>query len=248
MKIKVFESFAGYGSQAMALQRLKEDYPDFDYEVVGISEIDKYVLQAYEAVHGHYPNYGDISKIDWNNVPDFDLFTYSFPCQAISNAGKQEGFTEGSGTTSSLLWECRKAIQIKRPQFLLMENVKALTSKKFLPLFNEWLAELESYGYKNFWKVLNTKDFGIPQNRERTFCVSILADYAHYEFPKPFPLELRIKDVLEENVDEKFYLSDKMLQYFLRVNEDQSHCHNFKPLGGGGYGIHNPNESRAESR
>ena len=592
MKIKVFEAFAGYGSQAMALQRLKEDYPDFDYEVVGISEIDKFVVQAYEAVHGHCPNYGDISKIDWNNVPDFDLFTYSFPCfmadtlvltnegykcitdvttddnvlthtnqfrkvkqvmskdyvgeiiklnamgfhdikctpdhpfyvrkrnkvwnnsmrrynrifsspewveaknlskdyylgyaintesrlpewsgvvdnrwghgkttnkisalmhnkefwylmgryvgdgwkknsktgsgivvccstrnkasllscieslgyrctisedrtvtkvtissnelnsfvdrygyyahskivdsdtmclpvgllegfidgimdsdgyiaknnlckissvsktliygiaqcvakvyhrpfsisktdrpeqtmiegrlckqkptytilfkkqchkqdkafyedgcvwypinsinsetlvtpifnlsveddesytangcivhncQAISNAGKQEGFIEGSGTTSSLLWECRKAIQIKRPQFLLMENVKALTSKKFMPLFNEWLAELESYGYKNFWKVLNTKDFGIPQNRERPFCVSILADYAHYEFPQPFPLELRIKDVLEENVDEKFYLSDKMLQYFLRVNEDQSHCHNFNPLGG----------------
>lgn len=232
MKIKVFEAFAGYGSQAMALQRLKEDYPDFDYEVVGISEIDKFVVQAYEAVHGHCPNYGDISKIDWNNVPDFDLFTFSFPCQSISNAGKQEGFTEGSGTTSSLLWECRKAIQIKRPQFLLMENVKALTSKKFLPLFNEWLAELESYGYTNFWKVLNTKDFGIPQNRERTFCVSILADYAHYEFPQPFPLELRIKDILEENVDEKFYLSDKMLQYFLRVNEDQSHCHNFNPLGG----------------
>ena len=80
MKIKVFEAFAGYGSQAMALQRLKEDYPDFDYEVVGISEIDKFVVQAYEAVHGHCPNYGDISKIDWNNVPDFDLFTYSFPC------------------------------------------------------------------------------------------------------------------------------------------------------------------------
>ena len=129
-----------------------------------------------------------------------------------------------------------------------MENVKALTSKKFMPLFNEWLVELESYGYKNFWSVLDTKDFGIPQHRERTFCVSILADYAHYEFPQPFPLELRIKDVLEENVDEKFYLSDKMLQYFLRVNEDQSHCHNFNPLGGGGHSIHNPNESRAESR
>lgn len=592
MKIRVFEAFAGYGSQAMALQRLKEDYPDFDYEVVGISEIDKFVVQAYEAVHGHCPNYGDISKIDWNNVPDFDLFTYSFPCFVpgtlvltdngyipiedvthnhrvithnnrfckvsklmskdyvgliytiramntegiqctpdhpfyarrmrrvwdnnirqyrrvfdapewkhaskldkydyigyainqesrlpqwsgvidnrwghgnisnkisemmhsgqfwylmgryvgdgwkktsktgsgiviccsdrnyhslincieslglncnigkertvtkviissnelhsfvdrygyyahgkkidfetislpvellgffmdglldsdghinkdgmhkinsvsreliygiaqcatkvyrrpvsvyetkrsattiiegrcvnqrdtytvvfkrktgkqdkafyedgylwhpirdikttecvtpifnlsveedesytangcivhnctdISNAGQQKGFDEDSGTRSSLLWECRKAIQIKRPQFLLMENVKALTSKKFMPLFNKWLAELESYGYQNFWKVLNTKDFGIPQNRERTFCVSILADYAHYEFPKPFPLELRIKDILEENVDEKFYLSDKMLQYFLRVNEDQSHCHNFNPLGG----------------
>jgi DNA (cytosine-5)-methyltransferase 1 len=79
MKIKVFEAFAGYGSQAMALNRLRENYPQFDYEVVGISEIDKYALQAYQAVHGHCPNYGDISKIDWNAVPDFDILTYSFP-------------------------------------------------------------------------------------------------------------------------------------------------------------------------
>ena len=129
MKIRVFEAFAGYGSQAMALQRLAEDYPEFEYEVVGISEIDKYALQAYEAVHGHCPNYGDISKINWEDVPDFDLFTFSFPCQDISAAGMQRGLEEGSGTRSSLLWECKKAIEAKRPKYLLMENVKALVSK-----------------------------------------------------------------------------------------------------------------------
>lgn len=91
-KLKVFEAFAGYGSQAMALSRLRENYPQFDYEVVGISEIDKYALQAYQAVHGHCPNYGDISKIDWNTVPDFDLLTYSFPCTDSAMLGNKKVF------------------------------------------------------------------------------------------------------------------------------------------------------------
>lgn len=215
MKIKVFEAFAGYGSQAMALQRLKEDYPDFDYEVVGISEIDKFVVQAYEAVHGHCPNYGDISKIDWTQVPDFDLFTYSFPCTNISHAGRQEGIAEGSGTASSLLWECRRAIEIKRPQFLLMENVKALVGKKFIHQFNKWIDELTSYNYSSQWAVLNSKQYGIPQNRERVFLVSILGD-VEYEFPKPFSLDKRLRDVIEDNVDEKYYLSDKLITSLMK--------------------------------
>lgn len=210
MKIRVFEAFAGYGSQAMALERLKQDYPEFDYEVVGISEIDKYALQAYEAVHGHCPNYGDVSKIDWTQVPDFDLFTYSSPCQDYSQAGLQKGGEEGSGTRSSLLWECRKAILIKKPKYLLMENVKALVSKKFKAQFNKWVEELESYGYSSKWAVLNSKSFGVPQNRERVFLVSILGDET-FNFPQPFPLERRLKDVLESNVDEKYYLSDKLI-------------------------------------
>lgn len=106
MKLRIFEAFSGYGSQSIALERLKEEYSDFDYEVVGISEIDRYAIQAYSAVHGDdIPNFGDISKIDWNDVPDFDLLTYSFPCTDISSAGQQRGLAEGSGTRSSLLWE-----------------------------------------------------------------------------------------------------------------------------------------------
>lgn len=212
-KIRVFEAFAGYGSLSMALSRL-----GIDFEVVGISEIDKYAIQAYMAVHGDTPNYGDISKIDWSSVPDFDFLTYSFPCTDISTAGQQKGLAEGSGTRSSLLWECRKAIEAKRPKYLLMENVKNLVSKKFTPYLKEWLRFLEGQGYSNYTKVLNAKDFGVPQNRERVFMVSILGE-ASFHFPKPFTLEKRLKDVLEKDVDESFYLSEKVVNTFLTRNE-----------------------------
>lgn len=207
MLLKVFTAFSGYDSQCMALDRL-----GIDYELVGWSEIDKYAIQAHNAVYPQYGerNHGDISKIEWGNVPDFDLFTYSFPCQDISNAGKQGGLEEGSGTRSSLLWECRRAIEAKRPKYLLMENVKALTQKKFLPYLHKWMACLEGMGYSNHAKVLNAKDYGVPQNRERVFMVSVLGG-GGYGFPKPFELKSSLKDVLEDNVDESYYLSDKMI-------------------------------------
>lgn len=212
-KIKIFEAFAGYGSQSMALKRL-----GIDFEVVGISEIDKYAIQAYMAVHGETHNYGDMSKIDWSSVPDFDFLTYSFPCTDISNAGKRKGLAEGSGTRSSLIWECRKAIESKRPKYLLMENVKNLVSKSFIPYLKEWLRFLEGQGYSNYTKVLNAKDFGVPQSRERVFMVSILGEVS-FHFPKPFTLEKRLKDVLEKDVDESFYLSEKVVNTFLARNE-----------------------------
>lgn len=185
-----------------------------------------------------------IIKIDWGGQPDFDLLFYSTPCQSISAAGLQHGFAEGSGTRSSIIWNVRDAVRVKRPKYLVLENVKAMVSKKFLPMFNLWKEELEKLGYVNFGKVLNAKDYGVPQNRERIFLVSIrrdsigdgIAECAEPEFyfPKSFPLERRLKDVLEEEVDEKYYLSDKMLEYFERVDADKSHCHNFKPTDGGG--------------
>lgn len=211
--IRVFEAFAGYGSQSMSLERLKQDYSYFDYEVVGISEIDKYAVKAYNATHKPTTNYGDISLIDWDIVPDFDLFAYSFPCQDISIAGMQRGFEAGSGTRSSLLWEFRKSIEAKRPKYLLMENVKALVSKKFIRHFNDWLLYLDSLGYSNFWQVLNAKDYGVPQNRERVFVVSILGNNEVYRFPKPFKLTKSLSDVLESCVDEKYYLSNKLIDY-----------------------------------
>lgn len=216
--IRVFEAFAGYGSQSMALKRLQRDFPGkVEFEFIGISEIATYAIAAYNAVHGDTPNFGDISKVDWPQVPDFDCFTYSFPCQDISTAGKQKGFVEGSGSRSSLLWECRRAIEAKRPKFLLMENVKALVQKKFMPEFQRWIATLDGLGYTSFWQVLNAKDFGVPQNRERVFMVSILGD-ACFEFPKPSPLEKRLRDVLEENVSEEYYLKDEHAQRIL------AHC------------------------
>lgn len=234
--LKVFTAFSGYDSQCLALRRL-----GIDYELVGWSEIDKYAIQAHNALFPEAAdrNYGDITAIDWAQVPDFDLFTYSFPCTDISAAGQQKGLDKGSGTRSSLLWECEKAIEIKRPKFLLMENVKALVQKKFVGSFNEWQTILEGYGYANFAKVLNAKDYGVPQNRERIFLVSIrmdglegLAGNVQYYFPQPMPLGRRLKDVLEDSVDEKYYLSEKMMEYFNRVNADTSHCHKFKPKDG----------------
>lgn len=228
-KLKVFEAFAGYGSQSMALEKL-----GIDFQVIGISEIEKYAIQAYMAVHGDIPNYGDISKIEWDKVPDFDFLTYSFPCTDISNAGLQKGLEEGSGTRSSLLWECTKAIEAKKPKYLLMENVKALTNKKFKPYLNKWLDFLSSLGYSNYMQVLNAKNYGVPQNRDRVFVVSIMGD-EKYDFPKPFELEKRLKDVLESNVDESFYLKKKVIDTFLRrntINEKRGNGFRWSPTDG----------------
>lgn len=198
--LRVFEAFAGYGSQSIALRNL-----GVEYEVVAISEIDKYAIKAYEAIHGETNNLGDISKIDPKNIPDHDLFTYSFPCQDLSVAGKQAGL--GKGTRSGLLYECEKVIEAKKPKYLLLENVKNLVGKKFKPQFDEWLEYLESLGYTNYWKVLNAKDYGVPQNRERVFVVSILGEHEPYEFTDKIPLDKCISDILENEVDEKYYMN-----------------------------------------
>lgn len=214
MHIKVFTSFSGYDSQCLALERLRKDFQDFDYELVGWSEIDNHAIKAHNALFPQWQdrNYGDISKIDWCQVPDFDLFTYSSPCQDFSSAGNQAGGEKGSGTRSSLLWECERAIEAKRPKFCLLENVSALMSEKFLPLFNEWKLTLERLGYTNFSQILNAKDYGVPQNRERVFLVSIRNDVElRYFFPEPFGLEYRLKDLLEKEVDERYYIKDDRL-------------------------------------
>lgn len=204
--IKIFEAFAGIGTQRMALKRL-----GVDFEVIAISEIDKFAIKSYKAIHGEVNNLGDITKINTDDLPDFDLFTYSFPCQDISVAGQQKSLEKGSGTRSSLLWECEKTIKNKRPKYLLMENVKNLVGKRHKNYFLKWLEVLENYGYKNFWQVLNAKDYGIPQNRERVFCVSILDKDAKYKFPEKNNSAKMLKDILEDDVDKKFYLSQEQI-------------------------------------
>lgn len=201
--LRVFEAFAGYRSQSIALRNL-----GVEYEVVAISEIDKYAIKAGEAILGPVNNLGDICKINPSDIPDHDLFTYSFPCQDLSVAGKQAGL--GKGTRSGLLYECEKIIEAKKPKYLLLENVKNLVGKKFKPEFDKWLEYLEGLGYTNYWKVLNAKDYGVPQNRERVFVVSILGEHKPYEFPKAIPLDKCIADILEDEVDEKYYLSKKV--------------------------------------
>lgn len=274
-KITVFEAFAGYGSQSMALERLKQDI-GLDYTVVGISEIDATAIKAYyaardaellsrcrtvgdveTAIRGgyeppqelidRYPNYGDICKINWANVPDFNLFTYSFPCTDISNAGLQKGLAEGSGTRSSLLWECARAIETKYPKYLLMENVKALVSDKFMPDFKRWAMYLESLGYTNYYQVLNSKDYGVPQNRERVFMVSIHGEAIYY-FPKPFKLDRRLKHVLETNVDESYYLSDAKIQAIIdHCERKQAEGCGFKPNFQNGGGIAEPSPGTTDN-
>ena len=211
-KIRVFEAFAGVGSQRMALRNL-----GIEHEVVGIAEIDKYALASYKAIHGDCPNFGDISKIEPHILPDMDLFTYSFPCQDLSVAGKQAGL--GENTRSGLLYECEKVIEAKRPKYLLLENVKNLVGKKFKPEFDKWLEYLEGLGYKNYWDVLNAKNYSVPQNRERVFVVSILGNVG-YKFPEQQELTKRIKDILEPVVDGKFYLSESVQARFKQTKED----------------------------
>ena len=216
--LRVFTAFSGYDSQCLALNRL-----GIDYDLVGWSEIDPAAIKAHNALFPQYEerNYGDISKIDWSQVPDFDLFTYSSPCTDFSNAGAQAGGEEGSGTRSSLLWECRKTILAKKPKYLLFENVKALVSEKFLYLFEKWCKELESYGYANYYQVLNAKDYGVPQSRERIFMVSILKTDdepdPYYEFPRPVPLTKCVEDILEDNVPEKYYMKQEVTDRYIDI-------------------------------
>ena len=188
-------------------------------------------LAAYRALHGDIPNYGDIQKIDWAKIEDFDLLTWSSPCQSISSAGLQKGMKRGSGTRSSLIWSIIDCLEIKRPKFLLMENVKALLSNKFKQDFLNLLGYIEDFGYNSYYQIMDASRYGVPQHRERVFCISILNDGNNqtFNFPKPFPLTRTLGDVLEKNVDDKYYLTEKSLTYFSRVTDDKSHNHNFVP-------------------
>lgn len=217
--LKVFTAFSGYDSQCMALDRLAENFPFFNYELVGWAEIDKPAIASHNAVFPQYAdrNYGDISNIDWTKVPDFDLFTYSSPCQDFSICGTQHGGEEGIGTRSSLLWECQRTIKEKRPKFLLLENVKALYEDHlFHPLLMGWKRTVDSYGYKSWIKVLNAADYDVPQGRERVFMVSIRRDGSEPNFY--WPVEMTptrdILDFCKKEVPEEYYLDDDKFPKF----------------------------------
>ena len=210
--LRLIELFAGIGSQTQALTNI-----GIAHKVVAISEIDKYAIQSYEAMHGKASNLGDIRKIE--ELPDADLWTYSFPCQDISVAGKGAGIKEG--TRSGLLFEVERLLRVASekgtlPKYLLLENVKNLVSKKFKADFDKWLDFLAELGYTNYWKVLNAKDYGIPQNRERVFCVSIRGEHEPFVFPKPKELTIRLRDMIDEAVDERFYLKESTIRSILR--------------------------------
>ena len=213
--LKYLSLFSGIGAFESALTNL-----GVNYEVVNYCEIDKYASKSYSAIHGvpETKNLWDITKVNVFNLPkpnEVDLVTYGFPCQDISLAGKQKGLfnEDGSLTRSGLFFEALKVIEYCKPKVAIAENVKNLTGKKFATQFETVLKSLEDAGYNNYWKVLNAKDYGIPQNRERVFIVSIRKDVDNelFEFPKPYSLEKRLKDFLEPHVDEKYYLSDAQI-------------------------------------
>ena len=203
--LRLFEAFAGIGTQAMALKRL-----GVKIEHVGISEIDKYAIASYKAIHGDVKNYGNIKEIKGRELPQIDLFTWSFPCTDLSKAGKKKGLH--GGTRSGLAYEVLRIIgemEVK-PKVLLMENVPDLISKTFKEGWYELYHEIEQLGYKNHVELLNARDYGVAQNRNRVFMISILGDQS-YTFPNKIPLMKRLKDYLEDDVDEKYYLSEKQL-------------------------------------
>lgn len=208
--LKLFSLFSGIGGPEKALKRL-----GIEYELVGYSEIDKYASRSYSAVHEEpeIKNYWDITKINEKELPDFDFMTWGFPCQDISIAGKQAGIREG--TRSGLYYDGLRILKEKKPKYSLIENVKALTSKKFADTFESILQDLDDAGYNNYWQVLDAKDYGIPQHRERVFIVSIRKDIAQeFTFPEKEELRLKLKDLLDDEVDEKYYLSDRMIKTF----------------------------------
>jgi len=372
--LKVFTAFSGYDSQCLALKRLHERFPDFDFELVGWSEIEKSAIEAHNILFPEYKekNYGDISKIDWNEVPDFDMLTYSSPCfvagtKIITNnglkniedvteedyvathigqyrkvlkcmerehsgslyrveletgnsvlctpnhpfycvskndrktavwieaeklsvdehlckfvvdfntdgmtpvfdnkaikdievyenqtetvynlhveeyesyiangivvhnctdfsiAGHQAGGKEGSGTRSSLLWECEKAISIKKPKYLILENVTAIVNRKNKDVFYKWISRIAGYGYESFWSILNASWYGIPQNRDRLFLVSVLKEnpeeIVSYNFPNPFGTACTIADFLsKEQVEESYFVDPEIVNKWIIENESK---------------------------
>lgn len=196
--------------------RLIELFAGVDFEHYRVIEFDKYPIASYNAIHGTDFKPTSITDIKGEDLGIVDteyftyLLTYSFPCQDLSVAGKQRGMTKGSGTRSGLLWEVERLLTETEelPQVLLMENVPQVHGKKNLDDFNKWIDFLESKGYKNFWKDLNAKDYGVAQNRNRTFMISFLDD-VNYNFPEPIPLTKRMKDYLEDVVDERYYINNQ---------------------------------------
>lgn len=218
--LRIFEAFAGYGSQSLALKYLQEQHPDFAFKVVGISEIEPSAIQAYRLLHGwDAPNFGNVALIDWDEVPDFDFISWSSPCQDFSMAGLRQGAEEGSGTRSSLIFQERRMLAAKHPKYVMLENVKGLLTQKMRPYFLKYLRDLESFGYDSFYKVLNAKDYGIPQNRERIFVISILRTEDEpnpaYHFPSPIKLQTTVEDILEDDVPPEYFLSKPLLEKYL---------------------------------
>ena len=220
--IKLLSLFSGIGAFEKALKYLGEPF-----ETVAYCEIDKLTSKAYSLIHNisEDKNLWDVTKINTNDLPkDIDLITYGFPCQDISIEGRQKGFTdhEGKTTRSGLFFEAARIIKDLQPKYAIAENVGALTSVKFTEEFKTVFETLYEAGYESYWSILNAKDYGIPQNRERIFIVSIRKDINKgFSFPNPRPLNIKLKNILEWRADSKYNLPEKKIKNFHRFQEGE---------------------------
>jgi DNA (cytosine-5)-methyltransferase 1 len=201
-KIRLFDAFTGYGGASWGLKKA-----GIPFEIVGYSEIDKFAIGLFELNHKEIKNFGDIRKINPQELPDFDFFTGGFPCQTFSSIGDGEGELDPRGT---LFYEIIRICEIKKPTFILLENVKGLTTNSHKPTFDKILRELRRIGYEVVqWKILNSKDYGIPQNRERVWIFATTKKMPEgWSFePKKETLKKFFKDLLEKNPDKSYYLT-----------------------------------------
>jgi DNA (cytosine-5)-methyltransferase 1 len=205
-KIRVFEAFAGYGGASFGLKKTK-----LPYEIIGFSEFDKYASAIFELNHSGIKNYGDITQIQPSDIPDYDMFTGGFPCQPFSTAGLGLGEMDIRGT---LFYDVIRINEVKRPKHILLENVKGLTTRRHKATFDKIISELERLGYSVRWKVLNSKDYGIPQNRERLWIYGYRGVLPNGFVLEPEKIQLKVffKDFLDITPDESLYLNQEQIK------------------------------------
>lgn len=211
--ISILELFGGIGACTKALKNI-----GLNVNVVDYVEIDKYAVKSYNAINNTNFEPQDITK--WSKDINIDLIMHGSPCQDFSVAGKQAGGDEGSGTRSSLMYETIRIIEKLHPKYIIWENVKNLLSKKHKHNFDNYINKLDKLGYNSYYQILDAQDYGVPQHRERVYTISIRKDIDNktFEFPKKEELILRLKDMLEDEVDEKYYLDDERVKKIINSN------------------------------
>ena len=230
--IDVVEFFCGIGAQRKALERA-----GIDFTVVDAVDINKYSLTSYNAINETNFEPQDITK--WDKNIHIDMIFHSSPCQDFSVAGKGEGGDEGSGTRSSLMHETKRIVVKAYPKYVIWENVKGALSKKNRHNFEQYISDMNNLGYTTYYQVLNSKDYGTPQSRERNFAVSIRKDIdTGYEFPKPMPLTRVLQDVLDENVDEKYYVKQEVADKIIDSLKEKNVSNTVRAGGRGSFDRH----------
>jgi DNA (cytosine-5)-methyltransferase 1 len=220
--VKLLSLFSGIGAFEKALKR-----QNIDFELVNYCEIDKFASKAYYLIHNENEskNLFDITKVNEKELPNFDLMTYGFPCQAFSIAGMRKGQDDRRG---KLFFDAMRIAEYKKPKYMIAENVPGLLSIHNGEYFESVLLYLDSIGYNNYWQVLNAKDYGIPQNRERVFIVSIRKDIddLSFEFPEKQELKIKLHDIIDINARKEHILSNRAIE---RINRKKGFLPQIEP-------------------